>query len=45
MQDDAETQQKLKEQKMQQERKGFEDSMNYINDLLGKSNDNSAKEK
>ena len=36
---------KIKEQKLDQERKGFEDSMNYIQDLLGKGGENSSKEK
>ncbi len=36
---------KIKQQKLDQERKGFEDSMNYIQDLLGKGSENSTKEK
>ena len=42
---DEELELKVKEQKLEQERKGFEDSMSYIQDLLGKNNENSTKEK
>ena len=43
--EDEETASKIKAQKEEQERKGFEDSMNYVKGLLGKANDNSTKEK
>lgn len=43
--EDEELAQKIKAQKKEQERKGFEDSMNYVKDLLGKSGENSTKEK
>ena len=43
--EDEELAAKIKEQKLEQERKGFEDSMSYVQDLLGKNNDNSTKEK
>ena len=42
---DEDTKQKLDEQKREQERKSFNESMDYVKDLLGLSDDNSAKEK
>lgn len=45
LEEDAELAAKIKAQKEEQERKGFEDSMNYVKDLMGKSNENSTKEK
>lgn len=42
---DEELAKKIQDQKMEQERKGFEDSMSYIKDLLGKDGENSTKEK
>lgn len=43
--EDEELSEKIKEQKAEQERKGFEDSMNYVKDLLSKPAENSTKEK
>ena len=43
--EDEELSEKIKAQKEEQERKGFEDSMNYVKDLLSKPVENSTKEK
>ena len=43
--EDKELQEKLEEQKLAQERKGFQDSLNYVNDLLGRPTVNNEKEK
>ena len=43
--EDEELSEKIKAQKAEQERKGFEDSMNYVKDLLSKPSENSTKEK
>lgn len=41
----TELEQKIKEAKQDQERKGFQDSMDYVKDLLGLNQDNTTKEK
>lgn len=43
--EDDELSEQVKAQKAEQERKGFEDSMNYVKDLLSKPAENSTKEK
>lgn len=43
--EDEELVQQIKAQKEEQNRKGFEDSMNYVKDLLSKTTENPGKEK
>ena len=43
--EDKELKQKLEEQKLDQERKGFQDSLDYVKDLLGMNGEKSEHEK
>lgn len=42
---DDEVAKKIQEQKLEQERKGFQESIDYVKDLLGLTQENSTKEK
>lgn len=45
LEEDSELKEKLDEQKLDQERKGFQDSLNYAKNLLGINNEKTEKEK